>query len=726
MSPDDFQKAWRAESSQTRVTVNTDALLDAVRSKQQELRATISWDDFSTIATELLLLPVFLYLGMATDAPWTWYLVVAAIFWSAAYKIARRTHGKRSAMDPSESLLDGVRQSLALVDELARSRRNDFWWTQFSAALAMTIFFVHVTWSVYDEPLKAIGNMAICLMVVSSIYGFTFWLGRRVQRTQYEPQRRELLALLGQLGEDATGEVSGEYPMLMSTMRVACSLRRKIIGWVLAAVFLAIGIGGIVYGYTMDQDGYPKLAPFTDVRWEEEVPVVQIDGEWHLLFSINGLDVKEIVAFCKATYGEKWQMRFGQDLVQVLTEMGHTPEDTVRLDVVSTGPDATRSVKYAAMTANNRRKVRAAAERREAENGEVERHQSKQDASKATIGRTASLVDALEQVRGAHTLPALAAFVLRGDTIVEQAVVGTLSTKDDTPVGPAAQWHLGSNTKAMTATVAGMLVEEGLLKWESTIGEVLGDAAPTMAAAHRDTTLAMLLHHTSGITANIRWFSAPEDRIACAAEILTEAPDGKRGDYAYSNAGYVVAGAMMEKVTGKTWEDLMREKLFAPLGMKDTGFGAPSGLGAPWGHEVGLLGWSPKDPAARNADNPPVLGPAGTVHTTLEDYARFVAAHLKGAQGHGGIVSAETFATLHKPGAAGDYAMGWGVVEREWAGGRALTHQGSNTLWFATVWIAPEKDMAFFAVTNVGGDQAFETLDECVSIMIQRQTRDGE
>ncbi|MBL7648609.1 MAG: beta-lactamase family protein [Candidatus Hydrogenedentes bacterium] len=730
MSPDDFQQAWRAEASQTRVTVNGDALLEAVRSKQQELRATIVWGDFSTIATELLLLPVFLYLGMATDAPWTWYLVVAAIFWSAAYKVARRTYGKRGGMDPGEPLLDGVRQSLALVDELARVRRNDFWRTQFTAAVAMTIFFVHVAWSVYEEPMAAIGNMAICLILVSSIYGFTYWLGRRVERTQYEPQRRELIALLEQLGDDATGEVSGEYPMLMTSMRVACSLRRKLIGWGLATLFLAIGIGGIVYGYSMDRETYPKLAPFTDVRWGEDVPVVEIDGEWHLLFSIDGLDVKEIVEFCKTTYGEKWQMRFGQDLVQILTEMGHTPKDTVQLDVLSAGlvsgsfepsqSQPVRTVKDVAMTAGNRRAVRAAAEKREAREAADEASKAERAEPVVELDSAAPLVESLERVRAAYALPALAAFALRGDVIVEQAMVGTLSTKDDTPVSSAAQWHLGSNTKAMTATVAGMLVEEGLLRWDSTIGEVLGESAPGMDEGHRDTTLSMLLHHTSGITANIRWFSAPEDRIVCAAEILAEAPDGKRGEYAYSNAGYVVAGAMMEKVTGKTWEVLMREKLFAPLGMTNTGFGAPSAPGSPWGHESGLLGWSPKNPNARNADNPPVMGPAGTVHTTMEDYARFVAAHLKGAQGQGGIVSAQTFATLHAPLPGGDYGMGWIVTERGWSGGHVLTHGGSNTLWYTTVWLAPGKGMAFFAATNVGGDTAGNALNKAIEMLIGR------
>ncbi|MCC6824030.1 MAG: serine hydrolase [Verrucomicrobia subdivision 3 bacterium] len=83
-------------------------------------------------------------------------------------------------------------------------------------------------------------------------------------------------------------------------------------------------------------------------------------------------------------------------------------------------------------------------------------------------------------------------------------------------------------------------------------------------------------------------------------------------------------------------------------------------------------------------------------------------------------MSAETFATLHAPLPGGDYGMGWIVTERGWAGGRTLTHGGSNTLWFVTVWIAPEKDMAFFAATNAGGDPAFQAVDKAVEEMIGR------
>jgi len=718
MSPDEYQEAWRAEASQTRVTVDAALLRKKVQHAHQDFRTMILMRDFREVGVALVMIPLWFYLGSVTSQPWTWYLTVPALLWIMGFIIVDRMRHKLRPGHPGDSLLNSAAESVRQVEHQIWLLRNVFWWYLLPCTIGLFAFFTHVALLVSQSWLGAAGTAALPTLFVLVLYYFIYYINQHAVRTQLEPRRQELLALLASLDDDTKGGVYGEFSILTERKPKPYSRRRMVVASLGAMALFSTGVGTFIYLASLD-DGYPKLAPYTDVRWGEEVPVVRIDGEWHLLYSIDGIDVKEIVAFCQRTYGAKWQKRFGEDLVQVLSEMGHAPKNTVRLDILSTGPDATRSIKEVAMTAANRRKVRATAEKREAELVEPEGLTSKRDVPVVEHGSAALLVEDLESIRAAYKLPALAAFALRGDTIVEQAVVGKLSAKETVAVGMEAQWHLGSNTKAMTATVAGMLVEEGLLRWETTIGEVLGDAAPEMDAGHRDTTLAMLLHHTSGITANINWFAAPEERVACAAEILSMSPKD-RGEYAYSNAGYVVAGAMMEVVTGKRWEDLMGERLFAPLGMTSTGFGAPTKPGSPWGHESGFLGWSPKNPTARNADNAPVLGPAGTVHTTLEDYARFVAAHLKGAQGQEGIVSAETFKTLHAPLPDGEYGMGWIITEREWAGGRALTHGGSNTLWFATVWLAPEKDMAFFAVTNAGGDTAFEAVDKAIGAMIGR------
>lgn len=123
-----------------------------------------------------------------------------------------------------------------------------------------------------------------------------------------------------------------------------------------------------------------------------------------------------------------------------------------------------------------------------------------------------------------------------------------------------------------------------------------------------------------------------------------------------------------------------------------------------------------------NADNPASIGPAGTVHSTMSDYARYMMAHLAGARGVDGLVSATTFTKLHTsaPGAGAGYALGWGTSERGWANGRTLQHSGSNTLWYAVVWIAPERDLAMFAVTNAPGNEGARGTDGVVQALIQR------
>jgi CubicO group peptidase (beta-lactamase class C family) len=179
---------------------------------------------------------------------------------------------------------------------------------------------------------------------------------------------------------------------------------------------------------------------------------------------------------------------------------------------------------------------------------------------------------------------------------------------------------------------------------------------------------------------------------------------------------------MLEKAAGKSWEELMRAMLFTPLGMESAGFGAPATLGRvdqPWGHAKGLLsGIKAVSPGPR-ADNPAAIGPAGTVHCSLPDLARYVVFHLTGEEGASKLLKAEAFRKLHTS-AGADYALGWIVLEREWAGGRALMHNGSNTMFYAVVWMAPDRDCAVIVATNVGVNAAAAGCDEAAAKLIQK------
>jgi CubicO group peptidase (beta-lactamase class C family) len=210
-----------------------------------------------------------------------------------------------------------------------------------------------------------------------------------------------------------------------------------------------------------------------------------------------------------------------------------------------------------------------------------------------------------------------------------------------------------------------------------------------------------------------------EARAWFVAQLLASPPAHAPGTtFEYSNQGYTIAGAMLEEVLEKPWEQLVRAEVFEPLGMTSAGFGPPGSkesLDQPRGHQ----GREPLAPGPR-ADNPPAVGPAGTVHASIGDWARFAAVHLRGERGDGSYLKPETFRKLHQPPDGQSYAMGWGCQERGWAGRRALAHSGSNTMWYCTVWIAPEKDHAFLVATNAAGESAEKACEAVLGELIPR------
>jgi hypothetical protein len=162
-------------------------------------------------------------------------------------------------------------------------------------------------------------------------------------------------------------------------------------------------------------------------------------------------------------------------------------------------------------------------------------------------------------------------------------------------------------------------------------------------------------------------------------------------------------------------EDVIKERLFTPLGMTSAGFGGtgtPGQEDQPWPH---LENGSPLLANGPTVDNPPVMGPAGTVHASLEDWAKFIADHLRGARGEKALLKRESYEMLHRPG-LNDYAMGWIAVNRPWAGGIALTHAGSNTMNYCVTWLAPEKGFAAVVWTNRGGQT--KAADEVIGALI--------
>jgi CubicO group peptidase (beta-lactamase class C family) len=338
----------------------------------------------------------------------------------------------------------------------------------------------------------------------------------------------------------------------------------------------------------------------------------------------------------------------------------------------------------------------------------------------------------LEEIRLKHSLPALGGGIVTTEGLHSMAVAGVRKTGEKDAAAAEDLWHLGSNTKAMTSTLAAIAVENGKLTWDSTLMDVFPKQKGLKKSPLAKATLTHLLSHWSGLPANAMWglaalggkdIRSQREAALRMAVSLTDLP-APGENHLYSNWGYVLAGHMLEEVWAADWEDLIQKTVFSPLGITHAGFGGtgtPGKIDQPWPH--GADG-KPAESNGPKMDNPPVLGPAGTVHMPLRDWAQFIAEHLAGRAGKGRLLKTKAaYEHLHTPAQSGDpYGLGWIALDRGW-GGRVITHGGSNTMNRSVAWLAPEKGFAVIACTNSGLAAAGKALDEVATLLIQTQVK---
>lgn len=348
----------------------------------------------------------------------------------------------------------------------------------------------------------------------------------------------------------------------------------------------------------------------------------------------------------------------------------------------------------------------------------------------------ASIHDILEPIRTQYDLPALGACVIKNGDVTALGVVGVRKYGSDIAATDNDCFHLGSCTKAMTATLVGMLIDEDKLRWDTTLAETFPNLANSMHPSFKKVTIEQLLTHRAGLPERswpegktfLDMHALPgtprEQRAVYIAMMLAETPAAEPGTkFVYANTGYAILGAILERITDMPWEELMMERLFTPLGMNSAGFGAMGDraqVDQPWQHKV-VDGKHTMITPGKLSDNPPVIAPGGSVHCNLADWAKFIRIHL-GVNAKTPLLKPETLEKLHTPAFGGDYAGGWRVCRRGWANGMALTHSGSNTMNYAVAWLAPARTFAVLAVTNQADDanRTETACDDAAAALIER------
>ncbi|MEZ5475353.1 MAG: serine hydrolase domain-containing protein [Steroidobacteraceae bacterium] len=320
-----------------------------------------------------------------------------------------------------------------------------------------------------------------------------------------------------------------------------------------------------------------------------------------------------------------------------------------------------------------------------------------------------------EAMRGTTT-PGMAALVIRNFKTERELVSGVRRLGAPEHVARGDRWHLGSDGKAMTATLIARLVERGILNWESPLEQLLPAMASTMHPSYRDVTLVELLSHRAGLPENhddLRFFNSfyddtaalPTQRLRYVATALTDAPvTAKRGEPAYSNTGPLLAAVAAESATQQSFESLIVANVFEPLQIRNVSFDQFGGAHEPAGHVDGRV-------ADRASDaNPRMFAPAGGMRMTLRDWARFCIDQMQGESGRGKLLARETYRFLHTGQGDTRSALGWGAAESPMKlKGPALTHAGSDGNWYALVVLFPVTGNGALVVTNsgdsMGGDK---------------------
>ena len=317
------------------------------------------------------------------------------------------------------------------------------------------------------------------------------------------------------------------------------------------------------------------------------------------------------------------------------------------------------------------------------------------------------------------SVPAVGAVLIKHGRVEDAEVRGVRRNDGSDPVKISDIWIIGSDAKAMTATMIARLVDRGALRWNERLDEMLPDVARQGRLEYRAVTLVQLLSHRAGLPHDIVDQKqleligqlnepTPAKRLAYIRLALKDPPINRPGStFSYSNTGYLIAAAAAERATGHSYEALMRAEIFTPLGMRSAGIGAP-GKGQPSGHVHG-------HPATQADQNPDVFAPAGNIHLSLADWARFCLDQMGGSRGRGRLLRQHTYEFMQFARPNSEYGLGWGVVSE--VGGRtgpALVHAGSDGNWFAEAVLFPQFQSGVLVISNAGESMSGDKADGVV------------
>ncbi len=317
----------------------------------------------------------------------------------------------------------------------------------------------------------------------------------------------------------------------------------------------------------------------------------------------------------------------------------------------------------------------------------------------------------LEKVREDFNIPGMSVAIVKGDSLLLAEGFGERNLAEHLPVTPSTLFAIGSTTKAFTSVVIGSLADEGKLEWDDRVIDHLPDFRLHDEYATLHMTVRDLLTHVSGLPRHdLMWYGSDFSREDLFARLRHLEPTADlRGKWQYQNLMFMTAGLLAERVSGMSWEELVRERIFKPLGMENANFSVDrmqesSDYSIPYA-EV-------KEKSEKiDFRNISAIGPAGSINAGADEMAAWLQMNLNGGE-YGGkrVISAENLAVIHSPqvvipGGGGVrgllfnlYGMGW--MLNAYRGHRLIHHGGGIDGFVSHVALLPDDDIGMVILTN--------------------------
>lgn len=327
--------------------------------------------------------------------------------------------------------------------------------------------------------------------------------------------------------------------------------------------------------------------------------------------------------------------------------------------------------------------------------------------------------DIIDKAREKYEVPAISVSIMDADLIKYTVFDGVREYRKSDMITQEDYFHLGSCSKSILAYIAARMMEEGSIRWDTGFFDIYPEMKADANKSYSEITLEDLLACRAGIqpyissAENYPDLSESQDRehdfikYLLMQQAVAEKKDSGKFGFLYSNAGYTMAAAMLEKASGLSYEELIQKYIIQELGL-DVFVGWPyeKSQDQPRGHLPGmdkaLLIIGPESAYALN----PLINPAGNLSMKSGDFAKFVQLHMQGLLGQDMQLDSETIQYMDTK--YSEFSLGvWNGTR---TGRSYICMDGTAGTFFARGAIIPESDFGFSIMMNSGSEEAVEYI----------------